>query len=63
MKNASPDSNSPRISGLLRSGIIFSAASFVTGMGNLAFQGVMGRHLSGIGQYGAANSALGGLMT
>lgn len=37
--------------------------SFVTGMGNLAFQGVMGRHLSGVGQYGAANSALGGLMT
>ena len=32
-------------------------------MGNLAFQGVMGRHLNGIGQYGAANSALGGLMT
>ena len=63
MKNASPDSDGPRTSRLLQSGIIFSAVSFVTGMGNLAFQGVMGRHLNGVGQYGAANSALGGLMT
>jgi len=47
----------------LQSGIIFSAASFLTGLGNLAFQGVMGRHLNGVGQYGSANSALGGLMT
>jgi hypothetical protein len=52
-----------RMSGLLQSGIIFSAASFLTGLGNLAFQGVMGRHLNGVGQYGDANSALGGLMT
>jgi hypothetical protein len=52
-----------RMSGLLQSGIIFSAASFLTGLGNLAFQGVMGRHLNGVGQYGSANSALGGLMT
>jgi hypothetical protein len=47
----------------LQSGIIFSAISFVTGLGNLAFQGVLGRHLSEPGQYGNANSALGGLMT
>ena len=52
-----------RAGNLLRSGIIFSAISFVTGLGNLAFQGVLGRHLSGPGQYGNANSALGGLMT
>ena len=52
-----------RMSGLLQNGIIFSAASFLTGLGNLAFQGVMGRHLNGVGQYGSANSALGGLMT
>src|SRR5271154_2013525 len=52
-----------RMSGLLQSGVIFSAASFLTGLGNLAFQGVMGRHLNGVGQYGSANSALGGLMT
>jgi hypothetical protein len=47
---------------LLKSGLIFSAISFVTGLGNLAFQGVMGRHLKGPGQYGDANSALSGLM-
>jgi hypothetical protein len=52
-----------RAGNLLRSGIIFSAISFVTGLGNLAFQAVLGRHLSGSGQYGNANSALGGLMT
>ena len=63
MNNDSSTINRPHPGGLLQSGIIFSAVSFVTGMGNLAFQGVMGRHLSGIGQYGAANSALGGLMT
>ena len=48
---------------LLQSGIIFTAISFVTGLGNLAFQAVLGRHLKGEGQYGDANSALGGLMT
>jgi O-antigen/teichoic acid export membrane protein len=48
--------------GLLQNGIIFAAISFLTGLGNLAFQGVMGRHLSPE-QYGPANSALGGLMT
>jgi hypothetical protein len=47
---------------LLQSGIIFSAISFVTGLGNLAFQGVFGRHLKTSGDYGDANSALGGLM-
>lgn len=52
-----------RAGNLLQSGIIFSAISFVTGLGHLAFQGVLGRHLSGPGQYGNANSALGGLMT
>lgn len=51
-----------RTGGLLQSGLIFSAISFVTGLGNLAFQGVMGRHLSGPGQYGNANSALNGFV-
>ena len=51
-----------RAGNLLQSGIIFSAISFVTGLGNLAFQGVMGRHLSAPGQYGNANSALNGFM-
>jgi hypothetical protein len=46
---------------LLRSGVIFSAISFVTGLGNLAFQAVMGRHLPP-GQYGNANSALNGFI-
>jgi len=51
-----------RAGNLLQSGIIFSAISFVTGLGNLAFQGVMGRHLGGQGQYGDANSAISGFM-
>lgn len=63
MKEDSSSLQGSRSGSLLQSGIIFSAVSFLTGMGNLAFQGVMGRHLNGIGQYGAANSALGGLMT
>ena len=51
-----------RTGGLLQSGLIFSAISFVTGLGNMAFQGVMARHLKGQGQYGNANSALNALM-
>jgi hypothetical protein len=47
---------------LLQSGIIFSAVSFLTGLGNLAFQSVMGHHLKGEGQYGNANSAISGFM-
>ena len=54
--------NRSQTGGLLQSGIIFSAISFVTGLGNLAFQGVMGRHLSGQGEYGTANSAISGFM-
>ncbi len=53
----------PKAGKLLQSGIIFSAISFATGLGNLAFQGVLGRHLKISGDYGDANSALGGLMT
>ena len=52
-----------RLSSLLQSGIIFSAISFITGLGNLAFQAIMGRHLKASGDYGDANSALSGLMT
>jgi hypothetical protein len=47
---------------LLQSGIVFSAISFFTGLGHLAFQGVIGRHLSEQGQYGNANSAISGFM-
>jgi len=53
----------PRPGKLLQSGIIFFTISFVTGLGNLAFQGVLGRHLKVSGDYGDANSALSGLMT
>ena len=52
-----------RTGSLLQGAIVFSAISFLTGLGNLAFQGVLGRHLNSQGQYGDANSALGGLMT
>jgi hypothetical protein len=62
MRKNSSEFKERKTSGLLQSGLIFSALSFVTGMGNLAFQGVMGHHLKGIGEYGVANSALGGLM-
>lgn len=47
---------------LLQSGIIFSAISFFTGIGNMAFQGVIARHLKLQGQYGSANSALNAFM-
>ncbi|MGB7767572.1 MAG: hypothetical protein WBN22_01795 [Verrucomicrobiia bacterium] len=65
MNRPLPKSTPPigqRAGNLLRSGIIFSGISFVTGLGNLAFQGVMGRHLNAPGQYGNANSALNGFM-
>jgi hypothetical protein len=58
-----PESLRQRSGKLLQSGIIFSAISFVTSLGHLAFQGILGRHLTGIGDYGNANSALGGLLT
>lgn len=47
---------------LLQSGLIFSTISFLTGLGNFVFQGVMGRHLKASGDYGNANSALNGFM-
>jgi hypothetical protein len=52
----------PRPSELLQSGLIFSAISFLTGLGNMAFQAVIGRHLSEQGQYGNANSVISGFM-
>ena len=47
---------------LLQSGIIFSAINFLTGLGNLGFQMVLGHHLKQQGQYGNANSAINGFM-
>src|SRR5471030_1487964 len=48
--------------GLLQSGLIFSAISFITSLGHLAFQAVLGRHLSNQGDYGNANSAISAFM-
>ncbi len=56
MKSKSPAGN------LLQSGIIFTAISFVTSFGNMAFQAVLARNLKGVGDYSEANSALSGLM-
>lgn len=57
MKNDPSDSNGPKTSGLLQSGIIFSLASFVTGLGNYAFQAVIGRQLDR-GEFGLVNSTI-----
>lgn len=51
-----------RAGSLLQSGLIFSAISFLTSLGHLAFQGVLGRHLNAAGDYGNANSAISGFM-
>ena len=50
------------IGSILQSGLIFSAVNFLTGLGNLAFQSVMGHHLKGSGEYAHANSAINGFM-
>jgi hypothetical protein len=47
---------------LLQSGLIYSAINFLTGLGNLAFQSVLGNHLKDQGQYSHANSAINGFM-
>lgn len=47
---------------LLQSGIIYSAINFLTALGNLAFQSVLGHHLQNQGDYGNANSAINGFM-
>ena len=46
---------------LLRSGIIYSAINFLTGLGNLAFQSVMGHYLPN-SQYSTGNSAINAFM-
>jgi len=48
---------------LLQSGLIFSVISFVTNLGNFAFQSIMARHLTNqTGSYGDANSTLNSLI-
>lgn len=51
-----------RAAKLLQSGIIYTAINFLTGLGNMAFQAVMGHKLKLPGQYGHANSVINALM-
>jgi O-antigen/teichoic acid export membrane protein len=44
---------------LWRSGIILTAVSFLAGLGNYAFQVIIGRHLAHDGEYGLANNTIG----
>jgi hypothetical protein len=61
--DGSPSSNkSQGLSKLLQSGLIFSAISFLTGLGHLAFQVIIGHHLQSGGQFGDANSAVSGFL-
>ncbi len=41
-----------------RSGLIFTAANFLVGIGNFAFQTIIGNHITSVGQYGLVNSTL-----
>lgn len=50
-------STSTRTAGLLRSGVFLSVAGFLTGLGNYAFQSIMGRQLERA-EYGYLNSTL-----
>ena len=43
---------------LLQSGIILAAASFLIGIGNFAFQAIIGHKLKETGEYGLVNTAL-----
>ena len=52
----------PRISALLQSGIIFSAITFATSLGNFAVQRLLGTTLPANGDYADANSAIGALI-
>ena len=61
MSQSSASANKPD-GKLLQSGIIFTVISFLTSLGHFAFQGVLGRHLHGAGDYGNANSAISAFM-
>lgn len=47
------------ISGLLQSGLILSAVSFLSGLGNFAFQAIISNKLKASGEYGLVNTTLG----
>ena len=44
---------------LMQSGIVLSAASFLSGLGNFAFQAIIGHQLKKSGEYGLVNTTLG----
>ena len=50
--------NKSRISGLLQSGLILSAVSFLSGLGNFAFQAIISNKLKESGEYGLVNTTL-----
>lgn len=50
---------SARVGKLMQSGVILAAASFLTGIGNFAFQAIIGHQLKESGEYGLANTTLG----
>ncbi len=52
----------PRITGLLQSGIIFAGISFITSLGNFAFQAVIGRTLNTAGDFGITNTVIGAFL-
>ncbi len=47
------------MSKLWRSGMILTVVSFITGLGNYAFQAIIGRKLAHDGEYGLANNTIG----
>jgi hypothetical protein len=51
--------NKTQFSGLLQSGLILSAVSFLTGLGNFAFQAIISHKLKESGEYGLVNTTLG----
>ena len=50
---------SPLTGRLWQSGIILSVASFMAGLGNFAFQAIIGHQLKASGEYGLVNTTLG----
>jgi len=49
----------PFVGKLWQSGVILSAASFLSGLGNFAFQSIIGHQLKASGEYGLVNTTLG----
>lgn len=61
MSQPSPNAQAsarPLVGKLWQSGIILSVASFLTGLGNFAFQAIIGHQLKVSGEYGLVNTTL-----